>query len=96
MKIIKTTPHGNGARPALQDWKDKEVPSGYAWCPDEFVAVFYSTSPAGFVDITVENDTVVAMTVNEEALAKYIAGLPEPIEPEPSADEILNTMLGED
>lgn len=96
MKIIKITPYENGARPALQDWRDKEVPSGYAWCPDEFVAVFYSTAPAGFVDITVDNDTVVAMTVNEEALAKYIAGLPEPIEPEPSVEEILNTMLGED
>lgn len=96
MKIIKAIPCENGARPALQDWRGKEAPSGYAWCPDEFVDVFYSTTPAGFVDITIEKGTVVAMTVNEEALAEYIAGLPEPTEREPSDEEVLNTILGEE
>lgn len=97
MKIIKTIANENGSRPALQEWAGKDLPSGFAWCPDELVSIFYSTSPAGFVNIEVDNDTVVSMSVNEEALAEYVAGLPEavePTEPEPSAEEILDAMLG--
>lgn len=97
MKIIRITSNANGSRPPLQDWWHPDLPSGFAWCPDEFVSVFYSTSPAGFVNIEVDNDTVVAMSVNEEALAKYVAGLPEPTAPtesEPSVGEILDAMLG--
>ena len=97
MKIIKITPHQNGSRPALQEWTGKILPKGYTWCPEEFVSVFYSTSPAGFVNIEVEGDTVIAMTVNEDALAEYVAGLPEPTEPterEPSTAEVLNALLG--
>ena len=96
MKIIQIIANESGSRPALQDWDTPTLPEGYAWCSDEFVEVFYSTSPAGFVNITVEEDTVTEMTVNQEALDAYIASLPEP-EPvvvEPTADEILNAMLG--
>ena len=96
MKIILLTAFESGSRPPLQDWESTTLPDGYAWCPDEFAEVFYSTSPAGFVNITVEEDTVTEMTVNQEALDAYIASLPEP-EPvvvEPTADEILNAMLG--
>lgn len=75
MTIIKITPNENGSRPALQQRDVKTLPDGFAWCPGEFVEVFYSTEPAGFVHIEVEGDTVTAMTVNEEARAEYIAGL---------------------
>ena len=97
MKIITTNTSENGSRPALQEWKGKELPNGYVWCPDEFVSIFYSTAPSGFVNIEVDNDTVVAMSVNEEALAEYVAGLPKPTAPterEPSVEEILDAMLG--
>lgn len=96
MKIILLTSYESGSRPPLQDWEFPTLPEGYAWCPDEFVEVFYSTAPSGFVNITVEEDTVTEMTVNQDALDAYIASLPEP-EPEvvePTADEILNAMLG--
>ena len=93
MKIIKVTPSEIGSRPPVQDWAHKELPSGYAWCPDEFVELFYSTSPAGFVNITVENEVVTGMTLNEEARMAYIASLPEPTEEEPSAQEDTDAML---
>lgn len=75
MKIIKITQNKNGSRPALQDWNHKDLPSGFAWCPDEFVKVFYSTSPAGFVNISVRNNSVSAMEINESALNAYIESL---------------------
>lgn len=91
MYIIKITPYENGARPPLQTWAGSVAPDGYAFCPDEFVEVFYSTNPAGFVNITVENDTVTEMTVNQEALEAYIASLPEP-EPEPIEGDVYDEM----
>ena len=71
-------------------------PNGYAICPDEFYDIFYSTTPAGFVNITVDNDIVASMEVNQTALNEYIASHKdtEPTEQEPTADEILNTLLG--
>lgn len=72
-KIIKIYSNENGSRPALQDWNHKELPSGYVWCPDEFFSVFYSTSPAGFVNISTNGEFVVDMSVNETALNEYIS-----------------------
>lgn len=72
MKIIKITPNENGSRPALQDWNHKTPPSGYAFCPENFVATFYGTSPAGFVNIKVNNNSVYEMEVNDSALQAYI------------------------
>lgn len=101
MKIILIEAYESGARPALQDWNGEKLPDGYAWCEETFADVFYSTDPAGFVDITVEDDTVTAMTVNWEALNAYIAENPDepdnPDEPEtdePTADELIDAMLG--
>jgi hypothetical protein len=79
MYIIRIKANANGSRPALQTWSRETPPEGYAVCPDEFFSVFYSTEPAGFVNITVENDVVTVMAVNEEALDAYIASLPEPV-----------------
>ena len=87
MKIILIDAYENGARPALQDWNNATPPEGYAWCPDEFVEVFYSTDPAGFVNIEIDGDTVVHMTVNTDALEAYIASLPDEPEDEPTVDD---------
>ena len=77
MYIIKIKANSDGSRPALQTWGGKKLPDGYAMCPDELYPVFYSTSPSGFVNITVEGDTVTEMEVNDEALETYIASLAE-------------------
>lgn len=76
MKIITLESNPNGSRPALQDWGSTNLPGGYAFCPEEFVEVFYSTSPAGFVNITVEDGCVTSMEINQEALDEYVASLP--------------------
>ena len=97
MYIIKTEPYESGARPSLQTWNKPTPPSGYVLCPEEFKDIFYSTSPAGFVNIEIQHNIVTDMTVNQEALDAYIARLPEPEpEPEPQASdtEVLNTLLG--
>lgn len=97
MYIIKKIANTDGSRPPIQSWNHEVLPNGYAVCPDEFIDVFYSTDPAGFVNIAVENDVVTSMEVNQEALDAYLASLPEPEpipEAEPTADEILNTLLG--
>lgn len=86
MKIIRIEATKTGYRPPLQEWWDTIPPEGYAFCPDEFVDLFYSTDPAGFVNIIVRGDTVTGMTINQEALDAYIASLPEP-EPTPEPVE---------
>lgn len=84
-----------GGRPPMQTWSAPTLPEGYAWCPDAFYETFYSTDPAGFVDITVEGDTVTAMEVNYEAYEAYVAANPpaEPVE-ELTAEEMIDIMLG--
>lgn len=97
MYIIKKNAYEDGSRPPLQTWSHKTPPKGYAVCPDEFYPVFYSTTPAGFVTIAVEDDVVTSMEVNQEALDEYLASLPDPeptTEPEPSTDDVLNALLG--
>ena len=97
MYIIQVEPNPSGSRPGLQEWHSNNIPQGYAICPQEFYDIFYSTNPAGFVNITVRRNTVTEMTINQEALDTYVASLPEPEpEPEPQATdtEVLNALLG--
>lgn len=93
MYIIQLEAFESGARPPLQTWNGKTAPKGYALCPDEFYDAFYSTSPAGFVNIVIESGTVTKMTVNQEALDAYIASLPE--EPEPSTEPTTDERVAE-
>lgn len=79
MYIIKIDAFESGARPALQSWNKSVAPEGYALCPDSYFDIFYSTTPAGFVDIEVSDGVVSAMTINQEALDAYIASIPEPV-----------------
>ena len=96
MYIIALEAQADGARPPLQEWHHPTAPKGFALCPDEFYVVFYGTSPAGFVNIIVEDDTVQEMLVNYDAYYAYVAEhppMPEP-EAEPTAEELIDIMLG--
>lgn len=90
MYIIQIEPFKNGARPPLQSWNSMNQPDGYAFCDEEQRDVFYSTTPAGFVNIEICEEqgykVVTNIEVNQEALDAYIASLPEPEEviPEPT------------
>ena len=97
MYIIKIKANENGARPPLQTWNKLALPDGYASCPDEFYKVFYSTTPAGFVNIEVEDCVVVGMTVNSEALEAYLASIPEPVvTPEEEISELKGKLAATD
>ena len=82
MFIIKIDANANGSRPPMQSWNSATAPEGFALATDAQKDVFYSTAPAGFVNITVkeENGTKVIDTieVNQEALDAYKATLPDP------------------
>lgn len=93
MKIIKLNANKNGSRPPLQEWGKKELPKGYAWCPDEFAKVFYNSTPAGFVDIVVEDDKVIEMSANQEAFLEYIAT--HPAEDKPTEETHGKTIYDE-
>ncbi len=76
MYIIKQESHENGSRPPLQTWKGDKAPKGYLLCGDEYQSVFYSTEPAGFVNIKSENGAVTEMSVNREAYDAYVLAHP--------------------
>lgn len=93
MYIIKIEAMENGSRAPLQTWNGNVPPDGYAFCPDEFAEIFYSTTPAGFVNIQVEDNIVVSMEINQEALDAYIAALPEPEPEQPTVQDDTDAML---
>jgi hypothetical protein len=77
MLIIRKEPFENGARPPLQTWNEVVPPNGYVFCPSTFKSTFYSTSPAGFVDIEIKGNVVVKMAVNQNALDAFVSSLEE-------------------
>ena len=82
MFIIRIEANANGSRPPMQSWNSNTAPEGFALVTDAQKDVFYSTTPAGFVNITVkeENSAKVVDTieVNQEALDAFKATLPDP------------------
>lgn len=82
MFIIKIEPNVNGSRPPMQSWHSATPPEGFALATDVQKDVFYSTTPAGFVNITVKEENGVkvidTIEVNQEALDAYKATLPNP------------------
>lgn len=82
MFIIQIQANPNGSRPPLQSWNSANLPDGYAFLTDEQKDIFYSTTPAGFVNITIEEQEgikyVSHIEVNQEALDAFKATLPDP------------------
>ena len=82
MFIIKIEANANGSRPPMQSWNSDTAPEGFALVTDAQKDVFYSTTPAGFVNITVKEENGVKVVdtieVNQEALDAFKATLPDP------------------
>lgn len=100
MIIIPKEAFENGGYSNIQTWEvSAPIPKTHAvWSDALDTADFYAYN--GFVVLTIEAidgvDTVTAYAPNVEAWEAWKASLPEP-EPEvdePTADEILNAMLG--
>ena len=82
MFIIRIEANVNGSRPPMQSWNNDTAPEGFALVTDAQKDVFYSTTPAGFVNITVKEENgakvVDTIEVNQEALDAFKATLPDP------------------
>lgn len=82
MFIIRIEANPSGSRPPMQSWNGATPPEGYALATDAQKDVFYSTTPAGFVNITVKEENgakvVDTIEVNQEALDAFKATLPDP------------------
>ena len=82
MFVIRIEANANGSRPPMQSWNSATAPEGFALVTDAQKDVFYSTTPAGFVNITVKEENgakvVDTIEVNQEALDSYKATLPDP------------------
>lgn len=67
--------------------------AGMVAIPDDLLSAYIAAK--GFVNIQTDGGLVTSLETNQEALAAYEAAHPEaPEEAEPSAEEILNTLLG--
>lgn len=82
MFIIRIEANANGSRPPMQSWNNDIAPEGFALATDAQKDVFYSTTPAGFVNITVKEENgakvVDTIEVNQESLDAFKATLPDP------------------
>lgn len=87
MYYINKTPseNGNYGNPSSR---------GEIALPDELLDSYVATM--GFAILTLDGDTVTAVEVNQDALDAYLAEHPDvpPEPPQPSADEILDILLG--
>ena len=92
--IIQRVANEIGTR-GNQTWNGAVPPDGYVWTTEEDIMGVYVPF-MGFVDLEIDGDTAVKMTGNQELLDKYKAEHPdpEPQEPEPSTDDVLNALIG--
>ena len=92
--IIQRVANETGTR-GNQTWSGVVPPDGYVWTTEEDIMNVYAPF-MGFVDLEIDGDTAVKMTGNQELLDRYKAEHPdpEPQEPEPSTDDVLNALIG--
>ena len=93
MNIIKIEPNATGARPPIQEGWGYQIPDGYIEVPDTVDTSAMQTH-MGFVDLTIENGALTAITGNDAAYQAYVSSLPPETPPEPTTDELLNILLG--
>ena len=92
--IIQRVANETGTR-GNQTWSGVVPPDGYVWTTEEDIMNVYAPF-MGFVDLEIDGDTCTKMTGNQELLDKYKTEHPdpEPQEPEPSTDDVLNALIG--
>ena len=92
--IIQSVANEIGTR-GNQTWSGAVPPDGYVWTTEEDIMNVYAPF-MGFVDLEIDGDTCTKMTGNQELLDKYKSEHPdpEPQEPEPSTDDVLNALIG--
>lgn len=86
MQVILKETSQNGAYASPHSWDDEVLPDqNHAWIPDELdLTEFFRYK--GFVTLSIEDDVVTAITLNQEAYDAWLAEHPEP-DPLPAAKE---------
>ncbi len=84
MNIIQKQPNTSGAYPPIQSWSGETPPDTHYEITAD-IAEFYN----GFIIPTIENDVATSFVCNTEAREAWLASLPEPSEPKPTAEEQL-------
>lgn len=94
--IIQRDANETGSR-SNQTWSGLVPPEGYVWTTEEDIMNVYVPF-MGFVNLEIDGDTVTKMTGNQELLDKWKNEHPdpEPQEPEPTTDDVLNALIGYD
>lgn len=94
--IIQREANETGTR-GNQTWNGATPPSGYVWCSEEDIMNVYAPF-MGFVELEIDGDTCTNMTGNQELYDKWKEEHPdpEPQEPEPTTDDIVNALIGYD
>ena len=70
-----------------------QIFTGCLTLPDEFFSLYIEAR--GFVNLTLDGNTVTAVETNQGALDAYLEEYPDnPVEPIPTDHEILMTLLG--
>ena len=94
--IIQREANDTGTR-GNQTWNGATPPNGYVWCSEEDIMNVYAPF-MGFVELEIDSDTCTKMTGNQELLDKWKEEHPEPEpqEPEPTTDDIVNALIGYD
>ena len=85
MLIIAKNPNHSGAYPGPQSWTTPALPDGYAWLRDDLDLTEFIRFK-GFVNLTIEDNTVTAITPDQAAYDAWMAEHPEP-DPLPAAKD---------
>lgn len=64
---------------------------GMVALPDNLISVYIETM--GFAFLTIADEVVTAVAINQEAYDAYQASIPEPTPPEPTEEDDMNAML---
>ena len=80
MRFIQAAPNESGAYPPIQEVSFSTLPEGCVLVPEDLdTSLFYQK--AGFVVLTIQDNTVTGMAANEAAYARWQAEHP-PVDPD--------------
>lgn len=90
MFVLKNAPSPAGQYPAILHTTSATVPAGCVWWPDSLEQETF-LQYEGFVILDIQRNTVASYQPNEAAYEAWKAAQPTP---KPTAEEVLETLLG--
>lgn len=87
MYYIKSQPSESGCHGTPISKKRSDMVA----LPDELIPDYVATK--GFAYLTIEDEAVTSVTINQEAYDAYEESLPDPTPPEPTEEDDVNSML---